>query len=217
MRVAAVAAVLVLSASGCTPLDSAAAGGGGPVVSVRLRAAVGQLPVSVEHRGGYARSKFEHWVDADRDGCNTRNEVLIAEAVRNPHVSGRCRLAGGRWLSWYDRRSWTDRSRLDVDHMVPLAEAWDSGASGWTAARRRGYANDLGDLRALVAVTDSVNQAKSDQDPAEWLPRYDRCRYVAEWTAVKLRWRLSVDGVERSALRRLVGGCVNVLVRVKRV
>lgn len=216
MRVVAVAAALALSAAACTPVESVAAADSRVAVSVRLRAAVGQLPVATERRSGYARVKFEHWVDADGDGCNTRNEVLIAEAVRKPRVRSGCRLSGGRWVSYYDRRTWSDRARLDVDHMVPLAEAWDSGARGWSAARRRAYANDLGDSRALVAVTDTVNQAKGDQDPAEWLPRYDRCRYAAEWVAVKLRWRLSVDRVERSALRRLTAGCADVVVAVKR-
>ena len=91
-------------------------------------------------------------------------------------------------------------SDLDIDHLVPLAEAWDSGARNWTAAQRQAYANDLGDARALVAVTDNVNQAKGDQDPAEWMPPAAgaTCRYVGEWAAVKIRWRLTVDTPRRA-------------------
>jgi hypothetical protein len=181
-----------------------------------LRTAVAGLPVATERRTGYTRSAFTHWVDADGDGCNTRNEVLITEAVTKPTIGARCALAGGRWVSYYDRKTWTDRGRIDIDHMVPLAEAWDSGASGWSAAIRTAYANDLGDTRSLVGVTDSVNQAKSDRDPAEWLPAYDRCRYVREWTAVKVRWRLTVDSREKAALTRLAAGCPAVWVTVTR-
>jgi hypothetical protein len=183
---------------------------------VRFQTAVNGMKVATEVRTGYARSKFTHWIDADSDGCNTRNEVLIAEAVTKPQIGARCALTGGKWISYYDRRTWTDRGRLDIDHMVPLAEAWDSGASKWTAARRKAYANDLGDIRSLVAVTDSVNQSKSDQDVAEWLPTYDRCRYVREWTAVKLRWQLTVDSAEKAEMKRIAGACDNVTFTVKR-
>ena len=142
--------------------------------------------------------------------------MLIAEARTKPKVGSRCALSGGSWVSYYDRRTWTDRGRIDIDHMVPLAEAWDSGASRWSAATRTAYANDLGDPRALVGVTDSVNQAKSDRDPREWLPAYDRCRYVREWTAVKVRWRLTVDSREKAALGRLAAGCPAVVLTVTR-
>src|SRR5690242_4900356 len=102
--------------------------------------------------------------------------------------------------------------------MVPLAEACDSGARGWTTSRRQSYANDLGDSRSLAAVTDNVNQAKGDKDPAEWMPSYSpaRCRYVTEWVAVKIRWRLTVDSAEKSALTSIAGGCTNTTLTVVR-
>ena len=133
--------------------------------------------------------------------------MLIAEADDPVSVGSGCALSGGRWFSYYDRVSWTDTGRIDIDHMVPLAEAWDSGARSWTTDTRRSYANDLGDYRSLVGVTDSVNQSKGDQDPADWLPTYDRCRYLREWVAVKHRWRLTVDSTEKSALTSLASGC----------
>ncbi len=98
--------------------------------------------------------------------------------------------------------------------MVPLAEAWDSGARTWSAAERERYANDLGDYRTLVGVTDNVNQAKSDQDVREWLPAYDKCRYLREFVAVKHRWRLSVDSGEKSAMSTLAGTCTNTTITV---
>jgi hypothetical protein len=93
--------------------------------------------------------------------------------------------------------------------MVPLAEAWDSGASGWDAARREAYANDLGQATSLVAVTAASNRSESDQDPAQWLPPAAGavCRYVSEWTATKLRWGLAVDEAEQARLRELAAGC----------
>jgi hypothetical protein len=109
----------------------------------------------------------------------------------------------------YDGRTWTSDDDVDIDHLVALAEAWDSGARRWTAGTRDRYANDLRDRRPLIAVTDSVNQSKGDQDIAEWLPERNRCRYVREWVAVKLRWELLVDRTERRRLTTLSRGCAN--------
>ncbi len=182
--------------------------------SAPLTTAISDLPTSSEVRTGYSRDLFPHWVDADGDGCSTRNEVLISEADDPVTVGSGCSLSGGRWYSYYDRVSWTNPSDVDIDHMVPLAEAWDSGARSWTTATRQAFANDLGDSRSLVGVTDNVNQAKGDQDPREWLPTYDQCRYVREWVAVKHRWRLTVDSGEKSALSSLASSCTNATITV---
>lgn len=184
--------------------------------SAPLYTAIADLPVATEVRTGYSRDLFRHWVDADGDGCNTRKEVLISEADDPVSVGSSCTLTGGRWFSYYDRVSWTDQSRIDIDHMVPLAEAWDSGARSWSSATREAFANDLGDHRSLVGVTDSVNQSKGDKDPAEWMPQYDNCRYLREWVAVKVRWRLTVDSAERTALESRSGSCSNVTITVTR-
>jgi len=184
-----------------------------------LRTLIADLPVATEVRTGYNRDLFPHWIDADGDGCNTRYEVLIAEAVTAPSVGSGCSLTGGRWLSYYDGASWTATSDVDIDHVVALAEAWDSGARNWTTTQRQAYANDLGDGRSLVAVTDNVNQSKGDRDPAEWVPPLSsvRCRYVGEWAAVKTRWGLSTDSAEKSALTSYAGSCTNVTITVNTV
>ena len=182
--------------------------------SAPLMTAISDLVVASENRTGYSRDLFPHWIDADGDGCSTRNEVLIAEADDPVTVGSGCSLSGGRWVSYYDRLSWTNPSDVDIDHMVPLAEAWDSGARNWTTAQRQSYANDLGDSRSLVGVTDNVNQEKGDQDPREWMPTYDKCRYLREWVAVKHRWRLTVDSGEKSALSSLAAGCTNSTITV---
>ncbi|MEV6399233.1 HNH endonuclease, partial [Streptomyces sp. NPDC051907] len=95
-----------------------------------LADALEQMHMAEESRTGYARDKFKHWnagLDA-ADGCNTRAEVLLAEANEAPAVAAGCKLSGGEWTSYYDDQEVTDPARLDIDHMVPLAEAWDSGA-----------------------------------------------------------------------------------------
>lgn len=185
----------------------------GETYSASLTTAIGSLPVATEVRTGYERSKFTHWVDADGDGCNTRYEVLDGESETSVTCGN---LTGGRWFSYYDRVSWTNPSDVDIDHMVALAEAWDSGARSWTAAQRQAYANDLGDYRSLVGVTDDVNQAKGDQDVAEWLPTYDKCRYLREFVAVKVRWRLTVDSAEKMAMQNLAATCTNTTITVTR-
>ncbi|WP_435846646.1 HNH endonuclease family protein [Streptomyces chrestomyceticus] len=168
-----------------------------------------QLKVARESRAGYNRDKFKLWVDADRDGCNAREEVLLSEAVKKPRQGKGCTLSGGRWKSYYDGKTVTDPSKLDIDHVVPLAEAWDSGASKWSAKRREAYANDLTAERGLVAVSSGPNRAKGDKDPAEWLPpaKAAYCTYAADWTSTKLRWKLTADTAERGALRKLAAGC----------
>ena len=186
--------------------------------SAPLRTAISDLSVATEVRTGYDRDLFPHWRDADGDCQNTRAEVLIDESSATPTftTSGRCTVATGRWFSYYDRVTWTQASDVDIDHMVPLAEAWDSGARSWTTARRQAFANDLGDARSLIAVTDSVNQSKSDRDPSGWLPTYDKCRYIMEWTAVKIRWALTVDSAEKNALTQQGNQCTNSTLTVTR-
>lgn len=183
------------------------------VVEKPLRQAVRSLSVAAETPAGYDRDAFRHWIDADGDCRDTRDEVLAAES-RTP-VAG-CDVRTGRWFSYYDHETWTDSADVDIDHVVALREAWDSGAKGWDAPTRERYANDLGDRRSLVAVTDNVNQSKSDRDPAQWLPEFGRCRYVRDWTAVKLRWRLKVDRTEKQALAELAARCPNKPLRVGR-
>nr|WP_241839818.1 HNH endonuclease family protein [Streptomyces sp. CB02058] len=189
---------------------SPAAGGPAPGAgSLSLPDAIAALPDGTEKRDGYERDSFKHWVDEDGDGCPTRAEVLLEEATTKPEQGERCALAGGTWMSYYDEVEITDARKLDIDHMVPLAEAWDSGAYDWTPERRQAYANDLGSQRSLVAVTAKTNRSKSDKDPAQWLPPAlgARCPYAADWTATKLRWKLSADQKERGALLELAKEC----------
>jgi hypothetical protein len=162
-----------------------------------------RLRTAQEDRSGpYVRSAFGYGdgaFDPDGDGCWTKREVLIRDAVGPVAVGPGCRLTG-EWRSGYDGRTTTDPDAFTLDHLVPLAEAWRSGAARWDSDRLVAYGNDLGYRWSLVAVTASVNEDKGDQDPATWLPLRDRCTYVAAWIAVKTRWDLTVDPAEHAAL-----------------
>ena len=165
------------------------------------------LTVTEDQVGGYSRSLFRHWIDADKDGCNTRYEVLIAEAIVKPKVGAGCYLTGGKWKSPYEGKVFTNPTGLDIDHMVPLAEAWRSGAWAWTAAQRMEFANDLEDSRSLLAVTASLNRSKGDRDIAGWLPAKAQCAYISNWIAVKSRFDLTVDPTEGEFLQSKITIC----------
>lgn len=167
------------------------------------------LRIEAEHGDGYNRDLFRHWIDADGNGCDTRREVLIAESITLVTVGTGCSIAGGTWFSIYDNVTTTDSSSFDIDHVVALKEAWDSGAWNWTADQRRAFANDLSQPYFLIAVTASSNRSKSDRDPAEWLPVNTgyRCDYVRIWIDVKRAWNLSVDQVEHDALAGILSTC----------
>ncbi|GHA71170.1 hypothetical protein GCM10010372_82770 [Streptomyces tauricus] len=204
-KIAAAAAALLVLPFSAAPASAHEA----QAEPLPLAAAIELLPPAAESRNGYQRTSFKHWVDADRDSCNTRAEVLIAESRVEPTIEAGCKVVGGEWYSYYDGVTLTAPGGLDIDHMVPLAEAWDSGAHAWTPARREAYANDLDADRSLVAVTARSNRSKSDQDPADWQPPLAdaRCPYATDWVATKLRWQLTVDDRERAALAELAAGC----------
>ncbi|MGW2997554.1 HNH endonuclease family protein [Streptomyces sp. NPDC001193] len=199
------------------PATALAAGPAGLRAPLPLFEAIDRLPVAVEHREGYKRDLYKHWnkgLNAG-DGCDTRKEVILAEAVEAPQVATGCKLTGGSWRSTYDDDIVvTDAARLDVDHFVPLAEVFDSEQVPWSAARREAYANDQASPDTLIAVSAASNRSKADKDPAEWLPSDGsyQCTYAATWVGTKLRWDLAVDEAERQALLGLAEDCPNTTV-----
>lgn len=183
------------------------------VEETRLLEGIAALPVAEEIRVGYDRDKlYPHWKDLDKNGCNADRDVLINEAIEDPAVGPGCKLTGGVWFSYYDSTEihGSGVGRIDIDHMVPLAEVHDSGGHSWTAERRKRYANDLGAEATLVAVSARSNRQKSDKDPADWMPLPEaHCRYLGEWVVTKLRWDLSVDQAEKDSLLRHSADCPN--------
>lgn len=202
--------VAALSLSLTSLLAPAPAQAAGPTETTTLADAVHRIPVAGERSDGYTRAAFRHWNAGavKGDGCNTRAEVLIAEATEAPSISADCKISDGEWWSYYDAQKVEDAQALEVDHVVPLAEAWDSGASTWSAVRREAYANDLDAPASLVAVTDRTKKSKAEQDPAQWLPPLPsaHCRYVSEWVSTKLRWDLAADPAELDAVAVFASG-----------
>ncbi|MEU3031960.1 HNH endonuclease family protein [Streptomyces incarnatus] len=177
-----------------------------PVAASTARGYLSQLTVAAEDRTGYSRDKFPTWITIEGN-CNTR-EWIIKRDGTNVVTNSACTATSGSWYSPYDGATWTSASDVDIDHLVPLAEAWDSGASKWTTAQRQAFANDV-TRPQLLAVTDNVNQSKGDQDPATWIPSrtaYD-CTYVRAWVQVKYYYNLSVDPAEKTALQNDLSGC----------
>jgi Protein of unknown function (DUF1524) len=140
-------------------------------------------------------------------GCDTRDRVLIRDG-RHVVVGDDCLITSGRWRSYYDGLVLKKKSRVDIDHIVPLANAWRSGAKRWSRRRRRSFANDLKDSQ-LIAVSASSNRSKGDQGPEDWKPprRKAWCLYSRWWVQVKRHWHLAVVRTERQALRRMVATC----------
>ncbi|MGW5927678.1 HNH endonuclease family protein [Streptomyces anulatus] len=203
--VAATAALAATSALFTAP--SAQAAMPTPVSAATARTYLGQLTVGAEgSSSGYSRDRFPHWI-TQSGACNTR-EVVLKRDGTNVQQDSSCAAVSGSWFSPYDGATWSAASDVDIDHMVPLAEAWRSGASSWTTAQRQSFANDL-TRPQLIAVTDNVNQSKGDQDPAEWMPPTSsyKCTYVRAWVHVKKHYNLTVDSAEKSALQSALNGC----------
>jgi len=159
----------------------------------------------------YDRDDWQHWIDADHDCQDTRQEVLIDESLE-PVVfadATRCRVASGLWRDPYSGQLYRDPGALDIDHMVPLANAHESGGWQWFPDRKRDYANDLSNPDHLVAVFASLNRQKGAETPATWKPpdRTAWCWYARAWTGVKSRWMLSIANEERTALTEMQAGC----------
>lgn len=180
------------------------------VDAAALTADIEALEVAAERDEGYDRSLFPHWRDDDGNGCDARDDVLVAQDRSGSLTEADCGEGmTGEWASMYDAVAVTDSSEIDIDHLVALKEAWGSGAVDWTTEERQEYANFLGDPWHLIAVTAASNRSKSDQDPAEWMPEDETvwCAYIWAWVEVKREWALSVDEAERAALLEYAAAC----------
>lgn len=170
------------------------------------------LRVANETRAtSYSASRFRPGHDADGDGETTRTEVLKAESTRRVTWSRSGAVIAGRWVSPYDSRVLTRAEDVVVDRLVPLQEAWTSGAATWSARQRTAFAGDLGYGPSLAAVSKAAHRAKGADEPNAYLPAAAQaCRYVRSWIAVKHRWGLTVDAAEKAALAGdLVRSCEN--------
>ena len=173
-----------------------------------LRVTVSAVPATLPN---YDRNDWKQWTDADRDCQDARNEVLIAESRTAVayRTDRKCRVAAGEWLAPYSNTIVTDPRRLDVDHMVPLGNAHDSGAWQWSANQRERYANYSEDPQHLIAVTASANRSKGARGPGQWKPEDQTywCQYAVDWIAIKSTWELTVTEAELAGLNEMLYSC----------
>lgn len=152
------------------------------------------------------------WTDADRDCQKTRAEVLIRDDDDGSvtfATSRNCRVTGGTWLDPFTGSSFTIASDLDIDHIVPLKNAHESGGWAWSSERKRDYANNLLNESHLLAVDDSQNQSKGAKGPDQYLPPNNsfHCEYVRIWLGIKYEWGLRIPEAEMAAIDSVLDRC----------
>lgn len=173
------------------------------------------LQVEAESQEPYERSYFGRGLTkSGAANCSsTRTRVLLRDSKVKAHSSASCKAVIGKWKSQYDDVliATSNHQELQVDHVVPVAEAWASGASKWTSEQRHDFFNDLVYPHSLIAVSAKSNDSKKDKQPSEWMPSNLRfqCVYIGYWIAVKYRWSLSVDSAERADLENRLKECGN--------
>jgi hypothetical protein len=200
--------VEAVDAAGNRSGPSAPAAATTPMPMRSTKRLLADLRTVTEHRKGYTAKRFSGWTDADGDRCATPREVFIAEAVAGPRIRSGCTLTRGKWRSRYDGAVRTSIKNLVADPVVGFREAWQSGAHRWSPLTRRQLRNDLGYPSTLIGVTKASATAKAGREPTDWLPRKAfRCSYLAQYVAVKWRWRLAVDDAERGVLKTRLAAC----------
>ena len=154
---------------------------------------------------------FGSWTDEDGDCQNTRAEVLIQESlsVLGFRSSSNCVVDNGEWLDPYTNNLYYFASELDVDHVVPLYNAWQSGAYLWNDFKREEFANDMIFDDHLIAVDKYQNRQKGAKDPSEWMPANSdfHCEYVAIWIEIKYLWELTITSSEYKFLDTVISSC----------
>lgn len=161
---------------------------------------------------GYSREQFPHWEKATESGwsgvpaaCDARDAALIRDG-KDVKYSKSCSITSGKWVDPYTGTKITDSSSLDIDHMVPLADAWRSGASKWTPEQRQKFANDP---LVLVTAGSSANRSKGDRAPDQWAPpaANAQCAYAVRWIEVKSTYQLSATAAEKLKLGSMLKTC----------
>ncbi|GIH62442.1 HNH endonuclease family protein [Microbispora siamensis] len=194
-------AVLPITAVAIAPQAAADAGAPARRMLAQLKVA---KPLSLR---GYSHRRFQPRWAHHKGECDAR-EVVLTRQGRGVRRNGACQAVKGVWHSPYDGKVLKSVKQIDVDHVVPLAYAWRSGAKRWSQAKRRAFANDLS-RPELVVVSHSANMAKGGQGPQSWRPprRAYWCRYATSWITVKYHYRLLVTRAEKVALLNMLRTC----------
>ncbi|WP_280889518.1 HNH endonuclease family protein [Streptomyces sp. LBL] len=173
----------------------------------KARTALDGLKVAAQGSiSGYSRAKFPQW-SSQGDSCDTRELVLQRDGT-DVQRDDECRPVSGKWLSVYDNKTFTATADLGIDHTVPLANAWRSGADTWTQDEREAFANDLTHPQLLTAST-ATTRSKGDRSPDEWQPPLQSywCAYARSWTIVKATYKLTVTQDEKAMLTKMLDTC----------
>ncbi len=171
------------------------------------------FPLAEEYKKiKYQRSRWKHWIDFDKDCQNTRNEILIRDSLEEPIFKSKrkCRVDRGLWKCPYTGKVFTNPRKLDIDHLVPLKEAFRSGGYIWSPQKKKDFANDIfirGRRGQLQAVEASANRSKGAKDPGNWLPKKGQCDYVRDWVYVKKHYGLYYDQKELRVVKRILALC----------
>ena len=177
-----------------------------PVTTLAIT--VAPVPTDVAE---YNRSQWKHWTDEDGDCQDARQEVLISESLIQVTFESekKCRVETGRWYGAFTGIYVEAPGDLDIDHLVPLKNAHDSGGWAWSADRKREYANYLVDLDHLIAVTKGANRSKGAKGPEEWRPPDEGywCQYATDWTEVKMEWGLTMTQRETEVVIEMLDTC----------
>ena len=195
-----------LQTSSITPFTDAA-----PTIELGISEILSNLPQ-------YDRDDWKHWIDEDGDCQNARHEVLIDESLADVEFKDakNCQVALGRWYDPFTAETLTDATKLDVDHMVPLKNAHDSGGWAWNKKRKSDYANYMKYEDHLIAVTASANRKKGAKGPDGWKPsnKAHWCDYATDWIEIKVEWDLTATELEWTALEEMIGTCEQPLLLV---
>jgi len=177
--------------------------------------ALNKLPVKGRAaKTGYSREQFPHWKDPDKNGCDTRNDILKRDLTKVTFKAdtNNCKVISGTLLDPYSNKLIgfdlsKSASTIDIDHVVALSNAWQTGAFQLTLTQRTNFANDP---LNLLAVDAKLNRQKGDGDAATWLPPYKsyRCTYVARQVSVKAKYKLWVTAPEKTAISNLLTACI---------
>ena len=162
----------------------------------------------------YNRNDWIHWSDLDHDCQTSRAEILIKQSVNPKEIVytdayKKCAVRSGKWIDPYSGKTYTDASKLDIDHIVPLKWAHEHGAASWSKAQKKLFANDLNNLNAVYY---SLNRSKIDKGPTEWMPpeqKY-RCTYINSFNNIVISYKLTYTTSEYRIIKRMLSACNNI-------
>ena len=159
----------------------------------------------------YNRNDWNHWIDLDGDCQNERHEVLIDESLIEVTFkdNNKCQVLSGKWIDPYTGQEIYEATKLDIDHMIPLKNAHDSGGWQWNASKKKEFANDRTYQNHLIAVSASANRQKGAKGPEDWKPSNTSywCTYAISWADIKDKWNLTVTEAELLALKEMLNHC----------